>query len=133
MALISCSPRVVRQNRTADIETCDTSGNVSDTSSNVSACLGDVNGTKCATGHQGPRCEVCSHSDRYYDAASASCKGCGNVERYALKQLAVLLVIVAVFALLRIALLRMPRLLARVSSRLAQFAVSVQHLGLQAK
>ena len=125
---------MVRQNRTADIETCDTSGNVSDTSSNVSACLGDVNGTKCATGHQGPRCEVCSHSDRYYDAASATCKECGNVERYALKQLAVLLAIVVILALLSLALLRMPAsLLARISSRLVQFVVSVQQLGLQAK
>jgi len=45
----------------------------------------------------------------------------------------VLLAIVFPLALLRFALLRMPRLLARVSSRLAQFATSVQHLGLQAK
>ena len=55
------------------------------------------------------------------------------MKRYALKQLAVLLAIVVVLALLRLALLRMPRLLARVSSRLAQFATSVQQLGLQAK
>ena len=92
-----------------------------------------MNGTKCATGHKGPRCEWCSHPDRFYDAASATCEECGNVERYALKQLAVLLAIVVVIVLLRLALLRMPRLLARVSSRLAQLAVSVQHLGLQAK
>ena len=114
------------QNRTADIEACESSdGN--------SPCLGGVDGTKCTDGHEGPRCERCSHPDRYYDAASATCKECGNVERYALKQLAVLLTIVVVLVLLRLALLRMPRLLARVSSRLAQFAISVQHLGLQAK
>ena len=92
-----------------------------------------MNGTKCAAGHEGPRCEWCSHPDRFYDATSATCKECGNVERYALKQLAVLLVIVIVLALLRFALLRMPRQLTRVSNRLAQLAVSVQHLGLQAK
>ena len=117
---------MLRQNLTADIQKCDTSGY-------ISPCLGGVDGTKCAAGHEGPRCERCSHPDRYYDAASTTCKECGNVERYALKQLAVLLVIVVVLALLRLAALRMPRLLARVSSRLAQFAVSVQHLGLQAK
>ena len=117
---------MLRQNRTADIETCDTSDK-------ISPCLGGVDGSKCAAGHEGPRCEVCSHPDRYYDDASATCKGCGNVERYALKQLAVLLSIVVILALLRLALLRMPRLLVRVSSRLAQLATSVQHLGLQAK
>ena len=114
------------QNRTTDIETCDTSGD-------TSPCPGGVDGTKCAAGHEGPRCEWCSHPARYYDAASATCKECGNVERYALKQLAVLLAIVVVLALLRLALLRMPRLLVRVSSRLAQLAASAQHLGLQAK
>ena len=114
------------QNRTADIETCDSSDN-------ISPCLGGVDGTECADGYEGPRCEWCSHLDRYYDAASTTCKECGNVERYALKQLAVLLAIVVVLALLRLALLRMPRLLARVSGRLAQLATSVQHLGLQAK
>ena len=92
-----------------------------------------MDGTKCAAGHERPRCEVCSHPDRYYDAASATCKECGNVERYALKQLAVLLAILVVLALMRLALLRMPRLLARISSKLAQLATSVQHLGLQAK
>ena len=126
MALISCLPRVLRQNRTADIGTCDISGD-------ISPCLGGVDGTKCAAGHEGPRCERCSHLDRYYDTASTTCKECGNVERYALKQLAVLLVIVVVLALMRLAALRLPRLLARVSNRLAQLAVSVQHLGLQAK
>ena len=124
-ALIPCLPRVLCQNRTADIEICDSSGD-------TSPCLGGVDG-KCAAGNEGPRCEVCSHPDRYYDASSATCKECGNVKRYAFKQLAVLLAIVVVLALLRLALLRMPRLLARVSSRLAQLAVSVQHLGLQAK
>ena len=114
------------QNRTTDIETCDTSGD-------ISPCLGGVDGIKCAAGHEGPRCEWCSHPDRFYDATSATCKECGNVERYALKQLAVLLAIVAVLALLRLALFRMPHLLVRVSSRLAQLAASAQHLGLQAK
>ena len=114
------------QNRTTDIKTCDTSGS-------ISPCLGGVDGTICAANHTGPRCEWCSHPDRYYDAASATCKECGNVERDALKQLAVLLAIVVVLALLRFALLRMPRLLVRVSSRLAQLAASAQHLGLQAK
>ena len=92
-----------------------------------------MDGTKCAVGHEGPRCEWCSDPDRYYDAASANCKECGDVERYALKQLAVLLAIIVFLALLRLTSLRMPRLLARVSGRLAQFATSVQHLGLQAK
>jgi hypothetical protein len=124
--LIPCLPRVIRQNRTADIVTCDTSGG-------ISPCLGGVDSTKCAAGHEGPRCERCSHPDRYYDTASATCKECGNVERYALKQLAVLLAIVVFVALLLLALLRMPGLLARVSNRLSQFAVTVQHLGLQAK
>ena len=115
------------QNRTADIKPCDTSNN------GTSPCLGGVDGTKCAVGHEGPRCERCSHHDRYYDAVSATCKECGDVERYALKQLAVFLAIIVFLALLRLASLRMPRLLARVSGRLAQFATSVQHLGLQAK
>ena len=115
------------QNRTADIETCDSSGE-------ISPCLGGVDGSKCAAGHTGPRCEWCSHPDRYYDAASATCKECGNVERYALKQLGVFSAIVVILALLRLALLRMPAsLLARISSRLVQFVVSVQQLGLQAK
>ena len=114
------------QNDTVDIVKCDTSGD-------TSPCLSGVDGTECAAGHTGPRCEVCSQPDRYYDASSATCKECGNVEHYALKQLAVLLAIVVVLALLRLALLHMPRLLVRVSSRLAQLAVSVQHLGLQAK
>ena len=115
------------QDDTVDIVKCDTSGD-------ISPCLGGVDGTKCAAGHEGPRCERCSHPDRYYDAASTTCKECGNVERYALKQLGVFLAIVVILALLRLALLRMPAsLLARVSSRLAQFVVSVQQLGLQAK
>ena len=114
------------QNRTANIEPCDTFNG-------TSPCLGGVDGTKCAIGHEGPRCERCSHPDHYYDAAFATCKECGNVEHYALKQLAMLLAIVTFLALLRLASLRMPRLLARVSGRLAQFATSVQHLGLQAK
>ena len=114
------------QNRTASIEPCDTSNG-------TSPCPGGGDGTNCAVGHEGPRCERCSDPDRYYDAASATCKECGNVERYALKQLAMLVAIIVFLALLRLALLRMPRLLARVSGRLAQFATSVQHLGLQAK
>ena len=114
------------QNRTANIEPCDTFNG-------TSPCLGGVDGTKCAVGHEGPRCERCSHPNRYYDVASATCKECGNVERYALKQFAVLLAVVIFLALLRLASLRMPRLLVRVSGRLAQFATSVQQLGLQAK
>ena len=103
-------------------------------SSGISPCLGGVNGTQCTAGHEGARCERCSHPDRFYDAASATCKECGNVERYALKQLAVLLAIVVALALLRFVLHRMPAsLLVRVSNRLAQFTTSVQHLGLQAK
>ena len=117
---------MLSQNCTADIKTCDTSGS-------ISPCLGGVDGTMCASGHTGPRCEWCSHPDRYYDAASATCEECGNVERYALKQLAVLLATVVVLTLLRLAVLRTPHLLVRVSSRLAQLATSVQHLGLQAK
>ena len=99
----------------------------------MSPCLGGVDGTKCADGHEGPRCASCSLPDRYYDSASATCEECGNVEHYALKQLAVLLVIIVVLALLRLACFRKPRLLARISSRLAQFLASMQHLGLQAK
>ena len=117
---------VLFQNRTTNIEACDIFNG-------TSPCLGGVDGTRCAIGHEGPRCERCSHPDCYYDATSATCKECGNLERYALKQLAVLLAIIVFFALLRLASLRMPRLLARISGRLAQFATSVQHLGLQAK
>ena len=126
---------MLRQNRTVDIVKCDTSGDTSPCLGGLARInsLGGLDGAVCAAGHEGPRCEVCSHSDRYYDAASATCKECGDVERYARKQLAVLLAIVVVLALLRLALLRMPRLLVRVSSRLAQLAASAQHLGLQAK
>ena len=102
-------------------------------SSGISPCLGGVNGTQCTAGHEGARCERCSHPDRFYDAASATCKECGNVERYALTQLAVLLAIVVTIALLRLVLLRMPRQLTWVSNRLAQLVISMQHLGLQAK
>ena len=102
-------------------------------SSGISPCFGGVNGTQCTAGHEGARCERCSHPDRFYDAASATCKECGNVERYALTQLAVLLAIVVTIALLRLVLLRMPRQLTWVSNRLAQLVISMQHLGLQAK
>ena len=114
------------QNLTADIETCDTSGD-------VSPCPGGVGGSSCAAGHEGPRCEWCSHPNRYYDAISTTCKDCGNVARYALERLLLLLATIAALAGLHLASFRMPRLLARVSTSLAQFATSVQHLGLQAK
>ena len=117
---------VLCQNRTAAIETCDTSGD-------VSPCPGGVDGSRCSAGHEGPRCEVCSRPDRYYDATSTTCKDCGNVERYAVERIVLLLAIVVALAGLRLASFRMPRLLVRVSIRLAQFATSVQHLGLQAK
>ena len=118
-------------NRTADIHACDSA-------SNTSACLGgDVSGADgsgyCADGHEGPRCEWCSDARLYYDRLSASCKDCGDVGLYAFQQVVVLLAIVVVLALLRLALVRMPRLLARTSSRLAQLAVAAQQFGLQAK
>ena len=118
-------------NRTADIHACDSA-------SNTSACLGgDVSGADgsgyCADGNESPRCEWCSDARLYYDRLSASCKDCGDVGLYAFQQVVVLLAIVVVLALLRLALVRMPRLLARTSSRLAQLAVAAQQFGLQAK
>ena len=118
-------------NRTADIYACDSA-------SNTSACVGgDISDDKgtgyCADGHEGPRCEWCSDSNFYYDASSASCKDCGDVALYAFKQVVVLLAVIIALALLRLTLIRMPRLLARTSSRLAQLAVASQQFGLQAK
>ena len=128
LATISLPPSRWRHSLyTAAIETCDSVDN-------ISPCFGGVDSLKyCADGYEGPRCEWCSDSDRHYDATSATCKECGDVERYALQQLAVLLAIVAALALLHLALIRMPRLLAPVSSRLAQLAASAQQFGLQAK
>ena len=78
-------------------------------------------------------CQWCSDSSLYYDAASASCKECGNVALYAGLQVIALLAVVAVLALLRLAFVRMPRVLVRISSRLAQLMVAAQQFGLKAK
>ena len=103
-----------------------------------SACLGgEWNGITsdkyCAQGHEGPRCEWCSDPSRYYDAATASCKDCGDMVAYAFRQIVILLAIAVALGLLRAAVLRAPRLLVRTSRRLAQAATSMQQFGLQAK
>ena len=67
------------------------------------------------------------------DASSASCKDCGDMVFYASVQAAVLLAIVAALALLRLAFIRAPRLLWRVSSQLAQLMAAAQQFGLQSK
>ena len=132
LAIVPLLPsRWRHSNRTADIYACDSA-------SNTSACVGgDISDDKgtgyCADGHEGPRCEWCSDSNFYYDASSASCKDCGDVALYAFKQVVVLLAVIIALALLRLTLIRMPRLLARTSSRLAQLAVASQQFGLQAK
>ena len=104
-----------------------------------SACLGsEWNGTTndnkyCAQGYEGPRCEWCSDPDRYYDATTATCKDCGDMAGYALRQIVILLAIAVALGILRAAVLRAPRLLVRTSRRLAQAATSMQQFGLQAK
>ena len=113
-------------NRTASIYECDSS-----------ACLGgDWSGTGdgyCVPGRVGPRCEWCSDPSRYYDAETATCKDCGDLIAYASQQSGVLLVTVVVLALLRLALLRVPRLLARVSKMLAQFATRMKRVRIMSK
>ena len=102
-----------------------------------SACLGGnwkgASDGYCAQGHEGPRCEWCSDPNRYYDDVTATCKDCGDMAGYALRQMAILLAIAVALGLLRAAVLRAPRLLARTSRRLAQVATSMQQFGLQAK
>ena len=102
-----------------------------------SACLGGdwkvTSDGYCAQGHGGPRCEWCSDPSRYYDAATATCKDCGDLIGYASQQLGVLLAIVVVLALLRLALLRVPRRLARVSKKLAQFAMRMKRVRIMSK
>ena len=103
-----------------------------------SACLGGKwTGTTsdkyCTQGYEGPRCEWCSDPSRYYDAATASCKDCGDMVAYAFRQIVILLAIAVALGLLRAAVLRAPRLLVRTSRRLAQAATSMQQFGLQAK
>ena len=114
-------------NRTKAIYKCDTAGNTS-----ASPCLGGAD-SACLDGHEGPRCEWCSDPSLYYDDISAKCKDCGNVAAYAAQQVGVLLAMIIVFALLRVVLVRMPRLLTRISSKLVQLAIAVQQFGLQAK
>ena len=102
-----------------------------------SACRGgDWNGTSdgyCAQGYEGPRCEWCSDPSRYYDAATATCKDCGDMVAYAARQIVILLAVALALGLLRAVVLRAPRLLVRTSRRLAQAATSMQQFGLQAK
>jgi hypothetical protein len=102
-----------------------------------SACLGgDWKGTSdgyCAQGQEGPRCEWCSDENRYYDGVTATCKDCGDMAGYALRQMVILLAIAVALGLLRAAVHRAPRLLVRISRRLAQVAISMQQFGLQAK
>ena len=113
-------------NRTASIYECESSG-----------CLGgDWHGTSdgyCAQGHEGPRCEWCSDPSQYYDVATTTCKDCGNMAGYALRQMAILLAIAVALGLLRAAVLRAPQVLVRTSHKLAQTAASMQQFGLQAK
>jgi hypothetical protein len=102
-----------------------------------SACLGGGwNGSSdeyCAKGYEGPRCEWCSDPSRYYDTTTASCKDCGDLLVYASQQTGVLLAIFVVLALLRLALLYVPRLLARVSKTLAQFATRMERVRIMSK
>ena len=117
-------------NKTAAVYDCNTAGD-------SSACLGGewmgTDAASCRDGHEGPRCEWCSDSDRYYDAASSACEECGDVASHALRQTAVLLAIAVALTFLRLALLRAPQLIAQISSRLAQLAIAAQQFGLQAK
>ena len=100
----------------------------------ASACLGGADSSAyCKEGHQGPRCRWCSDSSRYYDAETASCKECGSVAEHVLKQAAVLVGVALALFLLRLALLRSPRLLASSWGRLAQLMILAQQCGLQAK
>ena len=113
--------------RTSAIYKCSKAGN-------SSACRGGVDrATYCEEGHEGARCEWCSEPGRYYDALSAQCEDCGNLAEYALQQVGVLLAIVVVLALLRLALLRAPRLLGLASSKVAQLVIAAGQFGLQAK
>ena len=100
----------------------------------ASACLGGADSSAyCKEGHQGPRCKWCSDSSRYYDAETASCKECGSVAEHVLKQAAVLVGMAFALFLLRLALLRSPRLLASSWGKLAQLMILAQQCGLQAK
>ena len=100
----------------------------------VSACLGGADSSAyCKEGHHGPRCKWCSDSSRYFDAETASCKECGSVAEHVLKQAAVLVGMAFALFLLRLALLRSPRLLASSWGKLAQLMILAQQCGLQAK
>ena len=113
-------------NRTAAVYKCGTS-----------ACLGgEWNGTSdgyCAPGHEGPLCQWCSDPNLYYDTFTATCKDCGQVAAYAVKQTILILVVVAALAAVRVGIRRAPSLLSRVARRLAQLATAAQQFGLQAK
>jgi hypothetical protein len=102
-----------------------------------SACLGGnwkvTSDGYCAQGHEGPRCEWCLDPGQYYDVTTATCKDCGNMAGYALRQMAILLAIAVALGLLRVVVLRAPRLLVRTCRKLAQTATSMQQFGLQAK
>jgi hypothetical protein len=117
-------------NRTAAVYDCDTVGD-------ISPCVGgEWNGTSngyCADGHEGPLCKWCTDPTSYYESLSASCQDCNNVGLYAAKQLGIVLAIALLLGLLRLALLRAPQLLTRISRKLAQAAIAVQQFGLQAK
>ena len=114
-------------NRTADIKTCDKVGS-------ISPCLGGVDSsTYCANGVEGPRCEWCTDPDTYYDDSAATCTECGDVGLYIFRHFAVLVGIIIALSLLWFALVRMPRLLTRVSIKLAQLVTASQQFGIQAK
>ena len=117
-------------NRTAAVYDCDTVGD-------FSPCLGgEWNGTSdgyCAHGHEGPLCKWCTDPTSYYESLSASCQDCNNIGLYAAKQLGIVLAVALLLGLLRLALLRAPQLLARISRKLAQVTIAVQQFGLQAK
>lgn len=101
------------------------------------ACLGgDWNGASdgyCTAGHKGPRCELCSDPNQYYNAATATCNDCGNLAAYASKHLCILLAIIIFLALLRFALLKSPRLLARVSKEMSWLAILAGRFGFKSK
>ena len=121
------SSRWRHSSRTSSIYVCATA-------SSSSACLGGADSAAyCADGHTGPRCEWCVDSAQYYDAASASCKLCDGEAGYALVQSLIAVSVLAAFGILRVVVLRSPKLLAGISSRLAQLMVAAQQFGLQAK
>jgi hypothetical protein len=70
-------------NRTVDIHECNVPGN-------FSACISGVDGTQCAEGHTGPRCEWCVVDTDWYDIETGTCQDCGDIVTFTLKQTAII-------------------------------------------